>query len=47
VSSVHDFPENVFQILVRHHIVFGNVVEEDISTNGEVTIIEVVALGPA
>jgi len=47
VSTVHDFTENVFEVLVGHHVVFGNVVEEHIGTDGEITVIEVVALGPA
>lgn len=47
MTSVHNFPEDVFKIVIRNLLVFSQVVVQDIGADGQVSVVEVVASGPS
>jgi len=47
MTTVHDLTVDISQVLVGYCIVLGEVVMEHITTDGQVTIVEGVELGPA
>lgn len=47
MASVHDFSEDVLKIVIRHLFVGGQVIVQDIGADAQVTVVEVIASGPA
>jgi hypothetical protein len=43
MPTVHDFSEYVFQIVIRDLLVFCEIIVQDVGTDIEVTVIEVIA----
>ena len=46
MAPVHDFPENVFKIVIGNDFTFGQVIVLDVRTNSEVPVVEVVSSRP-
>lgn len=47
VTTVHDISEDVSEISIRNLIVTGQVVVDNLTTDSEITIVEVIVSGPA
>ena len=47
MTTVHNFSENVFQIIIRNLVVFGQIILEHVSTNVEISVIERISTRPS
>lgn len=46
MTTIHNFTENVTEIIPRNLVILGEIVVKDISANGKITIVIVINSGP-
>lgn len=46
MTTIHDFTKNITKIIPRNLIILRKIVKKDISTNGKITIVEIINSRP-
>jgi len=46
VTTIHNFSENISEIVPRNDLVLGKIIEEDVSTDSKITVVEIIDSGP-